>query len=175
MANWVSIKSVAEKYGIPEEQIHEWIRLRYLTCSSIDTEPYEDENPLVDTDELDKALEFNSLKSCPDDAIMVRVRKEHLSWLYQEKARLEKINNCLFEINDYHTQREAELEENFKKLMNYTNEILALHKKMIEDYENMMENHENIMKDCENMMPEKGRFWSSLCHLFVTKKNKALI
>ena len=59
--------------------------------------------------------------------------------------------------------------------MNYTNEILALHKKMIEDYENMMENHENIMKDCENMMPETGRFWSSLCHLFVTKKNKALI
>ena len=42
MANWGSIKSVAEKYGIPEEQIHEWIRLRYLTCSSIDTEPYED-------------------------------------------------------------------------------------------------------------------------------------
>lgn len=37
MANWLSTKSVAEKYGIPKEQIREWIRLRYLTCSSIGT------------------------------------------------------------------------------------------------------------------------------------------
>ena len=44
MANWLSTKSVAEKYGIPKEQIREWIRLRYLTCSSIGTEPYEDNN-----------------------------------------------------------------------------------------------------------------------------------
>ena len=161
MANWLSTKSVAEKYGIPKEQIREWIRLRYLTCSSIGTEPYEDENPLVDTDELDKALEFNSLKPCPDDAIMERVRKEHLSWLYQEKARLEKINDDLLEINYHHTQREAELEENFEKMMNYTNEILALYKK--------------IMKDYENMMLEKGGVWHFLCHLFITKKNKSLI
>lgn len=69
MANWLSTKSVAEKYGIPKEQIREWIRLRYLTCSSIGTEPYEDNDPLIDTEELDKALEFNSLKSYPDDTI----------------------------------------------------------------------------------------------------------
>ena len=72
MANWLSTKSVAEKYGIPKEQIREWIRLRYLTCSSIGTEPYEDNDPLIDTDELDKALEFNSLKSYPDDTMMER-------------------------------------------------------------------------------------------------------
>ena len=97
MANWLSTKSVAEKYGIPKEQIREWIRLRYLTCSSIGTEPYEDNDPLIDTDELDKALEFNSLKSYPDDTMMERVRKEHLNWLYQEKARLEKVNDDLLE------------------------------------------------------------------------------
>lgn len=161
MANWLSTKSVAEKYGIPKEQIREWIRLRYLTCSSIGTEPYEDNDPLIDTDELDKALEFNSLKSYPDDTMMERVRKEHLNWLYQEKARLEKINDDLLEINYHHTQREAELEENFEKIMNHTNEILALHKK--------------IMKDYENMMLEKGGVWPFLYHLFVTKKNKSLI
>ena len=161
MANWLSTKSVAEKYGIPKEQIREWIRLRYLTCSSIGTEPYEDNDPLIDTDELDKALEFNSLKSYPDDTMMERVRKEHLNWLYQEKARLEKINDDLLEINYHHTQREVELEENFEKIMNYTNEILALHKK--------------IMKDYENMMLEKGGVWPFLCHLFVTKKKTSLI
>ena len=98
MANWLSTKSVAEKYGIPKEQIREWIRLRYLTCSSIGTEPYEDNDPLIDTEELDKALEFNSLKSYPDDTMMERVRKEHLNWLYQEKARLEKVNDDLLEV-----------------------------------------------------------------------------
>ena len=93
--------------------------------------------------------------------MMERVRKEHLNWLYQEKARLEKINDDLLEINYHHTQREAELEENFEKIMNYTNEILALHKK--------------IMKDYENMMLEKGGVWPFLYHLFIIKKNKPLI
>lgn len=156
MANWLSTKSVAEKYGIPKEQIREWIRLGYLTSSSMDTEPYEDKNPLVDTNELDKALEFNSLKSYPDDTLMERVRKEHLNWLYQEKARLEKINDDLLEENHMHTRREAELEENFEKMMNYTNEVLALHKKIIKDY--------------ENMLSEKGKLWPFLYHLFIFRK-----
>ena len=34
MANWLSMQSTAEKYGIPEEQIREWIRLDYVTYSS---------------------------------------------------------------------------------------------------------------------------------------------
>ena len=34
MANWLSMQSTAEKYGIPEEQIREWIRLDCVTYSS---------------------------------------------------------------------------------------------------------------------------------------------
>ena len=147
MANWLSTKSVAEKYGIPKEQIREWIRLRYLTCSSIGTEPYEDNDPLIDTEELDKALEFNSLKSYPDDTMMERVRKEHLNWLYQEKARLEKVNDDLLEEIHKHARRETELGENLEKMM----------------------------KDYENKISGKGGIWPFLYHLFIIKKNKTLI
>ena len=147
MANWLSTKSVAEKYGIPKEQIREWIRLRYLTCSSIGTEPYEDNDPLIDTDELDKALEFNSLKSYPDDTMMERVRKEHLNWLYQEKARLEKVNDDLLEEIHKHARRETELGENLEKMM----------------------------KDYENKISGKGGIWPFLYHFFIIKKNKTLI
>ena len=52
------MKLAAEKYGISEERILEWIRLSYLTYSSLDKEPYDDTNPMVDTEELDKALVF---------------------------------------------------------------------------------------------------------------------
>ena len=45
---------------------------------------------MVDTDELDKVLESNSIKSCPDDETIERVPKGHLDWLYQENARLAK-------------------------------------------------------------------------------------
>ena len=161
MANWLSTKSVAEKYGIPKEQIREWIRLRYLTCSSIGTEPYEDNDPLIDTDELDKALEFNSLKSYPDDTMMERVRKRAFELALSGESTLRKNQRRLIrnQLSSYPT--EVELEENFEKIMNYTNEILALHKK--------------IMKDYENMMLEKGGVWPFLCHLFVTKKKKSLI
>ena len=161
MANWLSTKSVAEKYGIPKEQIREWIRLRYLTCSSIGTEPYEDNDPLIDTDELDKALEFNSLKSYPDDTMMERVRKEHLNWLYQEKARLEKVNDDLLEEIHKHARRETELGENLEKMMNYTHEILEIHEKMMKDY--------------ENKISGEGGIWPFLYHLFIIKKNKTLI
>ena len=161
MANWLSTKSVAEKYGIPKEQIREWSRLRYLTCSSIGTEPYEDNDPLIDTDELDKALEFNSLKSYPDDTMMERVRKEHLNWLYQEKARLEKVNDDLLEEIHKHARRETELGENLEKMMNYTHEILEIHEKMMKDY--------------ENKISGKGGIWPFLYHLFIIKKNKTLI
>ena len=161
MANWLSTESVAEKYGIPKEQIREWIRLRYLTCSSIGTEPYEDNDPLIDTDELDKALEFNSLKSYPDDTMMERVRKEHLNWLYQEKARLEKVNDDLLEEIHKHARRETELGENLEKMMNYTHEILEIHEKMMKDY--------------ENKISGKGGIWPFLYHFFIIKKNKTLI
>ena len=161
MANWLSTKSVAEKYGIPKEQIREWIRLRYLTCSSIGTEPYEDNDPLIDTDELDKALEFNSLKSYPDDTMMERVRKEHLNWLYQENARLEKFNDDLLEQNYVHTQREEKLIADLEKMTNLANEVLLLHAKVVDNY--------------KSRISEKEGIWAFLCSLFTWKKNKCLI
>ena len=52
--------------------------------------------------------------------MMERVRKEHLNWLYQEKARLEKVNDDLLEEIHKHARRETELGENLEKMMNYT-------------------------------------------------------
>ena len=66
---------------------------------------------------------------------MERVRKEHLNWLYQEKARLEKVNDDLLEEIHKHARRETELGENLEKMMNYTHEILEIHEKMMKDYE----------------------------------------
>ena len=160
MANWLSTKSVAEKYGIPKEQIREWIRLRYLTCSSIGTEPYEDNDPLIDTDELDKALEFNSLKSYPDDTMMERVRKEHLNWLYQENARLAKFNDDLLEQNYVRTQREEELIADLEKMTKLANEVLSLHSR--------------ITGNNQSLISKKGGVYSFFCSLFTGKKEKHL-
>lgn len=93
--------------------------------------------------------------------MMERVRKEHLNWLYQEKARLEKVNDDLLEEIHKHTRRETELGENLEKMMNYTHEILEIHKKMMKDY--------------ENKISGKGGIWPFLYHLFIIKKNKPLI
>lgn len=161
MANWFSVKSAAEKYGIPEEQIHEWIRLKYLRSSSVDKEPYEDSNPMVDTDEIDKALELNSLKSYPDDAGMERVTKEHLNWLYQENARLEKANDDLMEANYLRTQHEAILKNNLDQMNELTNKIMNL--------------NDTLMNCCENIVNKKGGIWIILYRLFILKRNKALI
>jgi hypothetical protein len=95
MANWLSVSLAAEKYGISED---EWIRLGYLRCSSLDKDPYDDPDPMVDAEDLEKSLEFNSTKSYPeDDATIERVPKEHLNWLYKENARLTKVNDDLYE------------------------------------------------------------------------------
>ena len=57
MANWLSMQSTAEKYGVPEEQIREWIRLDYVTYSSFfKRDPCDDPNPMVDTMNLIKFL-----------------------------------------------------------------------------------------------------------------------
>lgn len=61
MANWLSIQAAAEKYGVTEGVIREWIRLNYLTISSLKRDPFEDPDPLVDADELDRALELKSM------------------------------------------------------------------------------------------------------------------
>lgn len=73
MANWLSIQAAAEKYGVTEGVIREWIRLNYLTISSLKRDPFEDLDPLVDADELDRALELKSMQSYPDDETIERI------------------------------------------------------------------------------------------------------
>ena len=137
MAIWLSLSLAAKKYGISEEQIHEWIRLGYLRCSSLDKDPYEDPDPMVDAEELEKSLEFNATKSYPDDdATVERVPKEHLDWLYKENARLTKACDDL-------------LEENYKNL---THRILSL--------------NEKILNNNKTIKGKKVSAWSFLCRLF---------
>ena len=153
MANWLSVSLAAEKYGISKEQIHEWIRLGYLRCSSLDKDPYEDPDPMVDAEDLEKSLEFNSTKSYPeDDATIERVPKEHLNWLYKENARLTKVNDDLYEENYRRAQREARLQEGFEKMSDLTHRILSL--------------NENILNNDRKIKGEKTTAWSFLCRLF---------
>lgn len=153
MANWLSVSLAAEKYGISKEQIHEWIRLGYLRCSSLDKDPYEDPDPMVDAEDLEKSLEFNSTKSYPeDDATIERVPKEHLNWLYKENARLTKVNDDLYEENYRRAQREARLQEGFEKMSDLTHRILSL--------------NEKILNNDRKMKRGKTAAWSFLCRLF---------
>ncbi|MBS6240288.1 MAG: hypothetical protein KH897_18410 [Bacteroides sp.] len=153
MANWLSVSLAAEKYGISKEQIHEWIRLGYLRCSSLDKDPYEDPDPMVDAEDLEKSLEFNSTKSYPeDDATIERVPKEHLNWLYKENARLTKVNDDLYEENYRRAQREARLQEGFEKMSDLTHRILSL--------------NEKILNNDRKMKGGKTSAWSFLCRLF---------
>ena len=153
MANWLSVSLAAEKYGISKEQIHEWIRLGYLRCSSLDKDPYEDPDPMVDAEDLEKSLEFNSTKSYPeDDATIERVPKEHLNWLYKENARLTKVNDDLYEENYRRAQREARLQEGFEKMSDLTHRILSL--------------NEKILNNDRKIKGEKTTAWPFLCRLF---------
>ena len=161
MANWVSIKLAADKYGISEERILEWIRLSYLTYSSIDKEPYEDTNPMVDTEEIDRALTFNAIKSYPDDATVERLPVEHVNWLYQENARLAKFNDDLLEQNYVRTQREEELIADLEKMTKLANEVLSLHSR--------------ITGNNQSLISKKGGVYSFFCSLFTGKKEKHLI
>ena len=153
MANWLSVSLAAEKYGISEEQIHEWIRLGYLRCSSLDKDPYEDSDPMVDAEDLEKSLEFNSTKSYPeDDATVERVPKEHLDCLYKENARLTKAYDDLLEENYQRSQREAKLQAEFENMADLTHRILSLNEKIL--------NHNRAIKG------KKTSAWSFLCRLF---------
>ena len=145
MANWLSMQSTAEKYGIPEEQIREWIRLDYVTYSSFfKRDPCDDPNPMVDTDE--QTIE--------------RVPKGHLDWLYQENARLAKINDDLREEIYSHVQWEKELNDDFTKITELANKVISLHRQIIMDY--------------EGLLNAKMGIRSFLRYLFLFKKNKYL-
>lgn len=128
-------------------------KARYLRCSSLDKDPYEDPDPMVDAEDLEKSLEFNSTKSYPeDDATIERVPKEHLNWLYKENARLTKVNDDLYEENYRRAQREARLQEGFEKMSDLTHRILSL--------------NEKILNNDRKMKGGKTSAWSFLCRLF---------
>ena len=115
---------------------------------------------MVDTDELDKVLESNSIKSCPDDETIERVPKGHFDWLYQENARLAKINDDLREEIYSHVQWEKELNDDFTKITELANKVISLHRQIIMDY--------------EGLLNAKVGIRSFLRYLFLFKKNKYL-
>jgi hypothetical protein len=135
MANWLSIKSAAEKYGIAEEQIYELIRLRYISYSSLDCNLDDNSGPLVDTDEIDKLLHFNRIESFPDDRTIERVPVSHLNWLYKEYEKSEETNGELLEEIRSFNRKEAILKKDLKSLTSLANKITKLSSKMAEDME----------------------------------------
>lgn len=156
MANWLSIQAAAEKYGVTEGVIREWIRLNYLTISSLKRGPFEDPDPLVDADELDRALELKSMQSYPDDETIERIPRGHLDWIYQENSRLAKKNDDLREENYLHVQWEAKLKADLDKMIELTERLNLLHQKIAEDYKSTLSSRFDI--------------WSSFWHLLFSKK-----
>ena len=156
MANWLSIQAAAEKYGVSEELIQERIRLTYLTISSLKRDPFEDPDPLVDTDELDRALELKSIQSYPDDETIERIPRGHLDWIYQENSRLAKRNDDLREENYLHVQWEAKLKADLDKMIELTDRLNSLHQKIVEDY--------------KSTLSSRFEFWPSFWHLLFSKK-----
>ncbi|MEL5896056.1 hypothetical protein AAE250_21495 [Bacteroides sp. GD17] len=157
MANWLSIKSAAEKYGIAEEQIYELIRLRYISYSSLDCNLDDNSGPLVDTDEIDKLLHFNRIESFPDDRTIERVPVSHLNWLYKEYEKSEEINDQLLEDIRSFNRKEAILRKDLKSLASLANQITSLSAKMTKDM------------GCVTRRKDK-KIWSFLNHLFKRKK-----
>ena len=156
MANWLSIQAAAKKYGVSEELIRERIRLNYLTISSLKRDPFEDPDPLVDTDELDRALELKSIQSYPDDETIERIPRGHLDWIYQENSRLAKRNDDLREENYLHVQWEAKLKADLDKMIELTDRLNSLHQKIVEDY--------------TSTLSSRFEFWPSFWHLLFSKK-----
>ena len=156
MANWLSVSLAAEKYGVTEGVIREWIRLNYLTISSLRRDPFEDPDPLVDTEELDRALELKSIQSYPDDETIERIPRGHLDWIYQENSRLAKKNDDLREENYLHVQWEAKLKADLDKMIELTDRLNSLHQKIVEDY--------------KSTLSSRFEIWPSFWHLLFSKK-----
>ena len=156
MANWLSIQAAAEKYGVTEELIRERIRLNYLTISYLSRVTFEDSDPLVDTEELDRALELKSIQSYPDDETIERIPRGHLDWIYQENSRLAKRNDDLREENYLHVQWEAKLKADLDKMIELTDRLNSLHQKIVEDY--------------KSTLSSRFEIWPSFWHLLFSKK-----
>ena len=138
MANWLSIQAAAEKYGVTEGVIREWIRLNYLTISSLKRDPFEDPDPLVDADELDRALELKSMQ-------------------YQENSRLAKKNDDLREENYLHVQWEAKLKADLDKMIELTERLNLLHQKIAEDYKSTLSSRFDIWSSFWHLLFSKKK------------------
>lgn len=98
MANWLSLESTAEKYGLPEKQLYEFVRLGYVTYSSIvDLIPDEEGKVLIDTDVLDDYLHRHAIGAYPEDSTITRVPVEHLRWLEEQQDELQETIDELME------------------------------------------------------------------------------
>lgn len=116
MANWLSVKSAAEKYGITEERICEMMRLRHISYSPIDRDQDNYLESLVDTDEIDNAFKLNTIEALPDDGTVERVPTKLMNWLYGECERLERNNDKLREeINSYYS-KDISIEKDLERL-----------------------------------------------------------
>lgn len=98
MANWLSLESTAEKYGLPEKQLYEFVRLGYVTYSSIvDLIPDEEGKVLIDTDVLDDYLYRHAIDAYPEDSTITRVPVKQLRWLEERQDELQETINELME------------------------------------------------------------------------------
>lgn len=102
MANWISIKEAAAKYGTTEDKIHYLIRLRYVAFSFLnDTKlggEYDDKLLMVNDDELNEILDFNVVPSLMSDSKenpVVRIPLDELNSLLQINDNFREVNKNL--------------------------------------------------------------------------------
>ena len=129
MANWLSIQAAAEKYGVTEGVIREWIRLNYLTISSLKR----------------------------DDETIERIPRGHLDWIYQENSRLAKKNDDLREENYLHVQWEAKLKADLDKMIELTERLNLLHQKIAEDYKSTLSSRFDIWSSFWHLLFSKKK------------------
>lgn len=156
MANWLSVGSTAQKYGITEEEINELIRLRYITSSFIHDEPDIKSEQFVDTDEIEDLLEFNAEYPLPDDETVQRVPIKTLELMKQEKESLQEYSIELLEYIRLHHQRDLELMKCTRELVAVANQVLSL--------------DETIANDIKLAITQRSKhLWRTLCHFFLKR------
>lgn len=130
MANWFSIKSAAKKYGVTEKEINEWIRLRYVTGSSLHDpyceEPTAEDGLFVDIDELESRLRMNAIHTLPDDEKTVRVPIQEFEGYVDANEDLQDFNDEILELIYFYKHKEEKLNKDIKKLAALTTKLRYL-------------------------------------------------
>lgn len=110
MANWISIKQAAEKFGTTEDKIHRLIRLRYITFSFVDDSKlggnHDEKLLMVNADELNNNLDMNvvvALNQETEDMSVVRIPLVELDDLLWINDNFSALNNDL--VTKIKTQR----------------------------------------------------------------------